>query len=309
MTAATIVDRPAIEAWFAHYGLGALRELTPTNNPAAPYLLATAVGRYRLVLPAQTDSAAFCLALRNLLADAGLPCARVLMTREGRATQPLAGRAAALLPGPAEPRFATSSPAQCAALGETLARLHVAARDFGLRRENPQGLPRWRALASALESQLDEESNILVSAELRYQALYRFADLPRGTVHGHPLPGHLAFDETRALDLGELTYACTDSLLVDVALAVAGWAGTEAGIDAGRGRALLDAYHACRPLTPIERGGWPTVLRSAALQLWLEALAAADATRAASHERLLRWLVAHEKDVRALWPRTPAGGG
>jgi homoserine kinase type II len=97
--------------------------------------------------------------------------------------------------------------------------------------------------------------------------------------------------------------------LVDLALAVAGCARAEDGrLDAGRARALIDVYHARRPLTPIERGAWPTLLRAAALQLWLTTLAATAApTRAAPFAAFLRWLTTNEKDVRALWPRAAGG--
>ncbi len=309
MSVATTVDRSAIEAWLAHYGLGPLRELTPTGNPAVPYLLTTTDGHYRMVLPTQAEPAAFCLALTTLLADAGLPCARPLMTRGGQSVQPLAGRAAALLPDCASLDDTRPTITQCAALGEMLARLHLAARDFRLRRDNPQGLPRWRALAAALGPQLGGEADALLTGELRYQALYRFADLPRGTIHGRPLPRQMGFSDAGVADLGDLTHACTDSLLVDLALAVAGCARVDDGaLDPGRVHALLDAYHARRPLTPIERGAWPTLLRAAALQLWLAALAgAATSTQAAPFAQLLYWLTTHEKDVRALWPHAATG--
>ncbi len=308
MTAVIAVDRSAIEAWLTHYGLGALREVTATDDPTTPYLLTTAAGRYRLVLPAQTEPAAFCSALGDLLADAGLPCARPLMTRDGEAAQPLAGRMAALLPGPTLTGNTTPSLAQCTALGDVLARLHLAAEGFELRRENPQALPRWRALAAALKSQLDEETNALLAAELRYQALYRFTDLPRGTIHGRPLSQHVGFSDTGVADLGDLTHACNDRLLVDVALAVGSCARKEPGIDAERARRLLDAYAARRPLTAIERGAWPTLLRAAALQLWLAALTDVGPAQARPYRQLLEWLTTNEKDVRALWPRTSAGG-
>lgn len=308
MTAATTVDRSAIEAWLAHYGLGDLRDLSPTDNPSAPYLLTTTAGHYRLLLPAQTEPVAFCLALANVLADAGLPCARPVMTREGQATQPLAGRVAALLPDTTTRAPAALTSGQCTALGDVLARLHVAAQSFALRRDNPQALARWRAMAGAMAPQLDAETNALLAAELHYQALYRFSDLPSGTIHGHPLPEQLRFSDSAVADLGDLTHACSDRLLVDVALAVAGCARKQPGIDTERARALLDAYHARRPLTAIERGAWPTLLRAAALQLWLGVLNDVGPAQAAPYRQLLEWLTTNEKEARALWPRASVGG-
>lgn len=300
------VDRPAIEVWLAHYGLGELRELTPTHNPVAPYRLTTAAGHYRLMLPATTDANPFCLALAAFLADAGLPCARPLSTRDGRTAPPLAGRTAALLPERASAETPDLTPARAAAVGDTLARLHLAARTFPLQRDNPQGLARWRALGAAVENALDDDARALLAAELRYQALYRFSDLPRGTVHGQPLATQLAFDGDALVDLGDLSHACTDRLLWDLALALAGDADQTPDVDAERARALLAAYHARRPLTPIERGAWPTLVRAATLQWWLAALADGQARRADTLAQRLRWLARHEQDVRAWWPRPSA---
>jgi homoserine kinase type II len=71
-------------------------------------------------------------------------------------------------------------------------------------------------------------------------------------------------------------FAGVDCWLFDVAVCANDWClvdpGRERALDPALTRAFLAAYHALRPVTPLERDAWPVLLRAAALRFWLSRL-------------------------------------
>ena len=182
------------------------------------------------------------------------------------------------------------APHDCARAGERLARAHLAAGAIG-GRDNPYD-GAWRKIRAAqISSSLTPAHAALLAAELQFQALYRFADLPRGVVFG---------DGARDLGRVDARYVCRDVWLWDLALAAEHWCCVDDGLAREHIEALLAAYHRLRPLTAIERGAWPVLLRRAALQraLGLHFSGASDAQAWTA----LTTRVHESKFVGKLWP-------
>ena len=165
---------------------------------------------------------------------------------------------------------------ECAELGALLARMHLAGRSYPEYLDNPRGPKWWRAAARAVRPFLDAGAQALLDEELRFQALYRFPDLPRGPVHADLFRDNALFEGGRISGVIDFYFAGVDCLLFDLAVCANDWCLVDAerdrGLDPAQVRALLQAYAALRPFSALERGAWPVMLRAAALRFWLSRL-------------------------------------
>ncbi len=218
------------------------------------------------------DELAFYLALMAHLAARGLPCPAPLADLAGRIQRPLANKPAALftrLPGH---EVVAPDAKHCAAVGDALARLHLAAADFPAPQPNPRGLGWCRETAGRLLPLLAPAAAALLTDELADQSATHPA-LPRGVVHADLFRDNVLFDGYRLSGLLDFYFAGKDELLFDLAVAANDWCLDDAGrLHADRTQALLAAYHAQRPLLAAEAAAWPRLLRRAALRFWLSRL-------------------------------------
>ena len=173
-------------------------------------------------------------------------------------------------------------PAHCAAVGDMLARAHLAARDYELRQPNLRGLAWWNETVPVILPHLDESQAALIRAELAYQnhtaASSAYAALPRGAVHADLFRDNVMFEGTPGQPVlsgfFDFYFAGVDTWLFDLAVTLNDWAvdlptGTT---DAARTQALLNAYQAVRPLADAERRLLPAMLRAGALRFWVSRL-------------------------------------
>src|ERR1700755_1014228 len=113
------------------------------------FLVHTSKGAFILTLYEKrvaVDDLPYFLSLMAHLADRGVRCPQASRNRAGEVYSSLAGRPAAIinfLEGmwPRRPNVA-----HCAGVGEALARMHLAGRDFPLSRKNPLSVSGWRPL-------------------------------------------------------------------------------------------------------------------------------------------------------------------
>src|SRR5690606_26769209 len=88
------------------------------------------------------------------------------------------------------------TPMHCAALGEALARMHLAAADFALTRENALSLAGWHQLAQEAGERADAVAPGLaaeVAAELALLERAWPSGLPAGIIHADLFPDNVFF--------------------------------------------------------------------------------------------------------------------
>jgi len=276
----THVSATELSAWLANYSVGRLVASEPIKAGIenSNYFVTTTQGRYVLTLFERLPAGElpFYLGLMAHLARHGIPCPAPIADLSDRYLQSLKGKPAALVTRLGGASIERPGAAACAELGALLARLHLAARSYGAYLENPRGPRWWRVAAQDLRPFVKQDQYELLESEIAFQSQHRFPDLPRGPVHADLFRDNALFEDGRISGVIDFYFAGVDCLLYDLAVCANDWClvdpERDAALHPGRGRALLDAYHAVRPLTALERDAWPAMLRAAALRFWLSRL-------------------------------------
>lgn len=277
MSVYTTVAPDELRAWLGQHNVGTLVDLKGISAGIenTNYFVTTTAGRYVLTLFEKLTRAElpFYLNLMAHLADHGIPSARPIPDLEGELLGELNGKPAALvafLPGKDVDEPAA---AHCSAVGSMLARIHRAGLSYPARMENPRGLGWWQAVTPEIAGFLPPDDAALLRSEVEVQSAQDFSDLPSGAIHADLFRDNALFEGGRISGVIDFYFACTDTLLFDVAVCVNDWCVNPGGdIDPSRSAALTAAYGALRPFTQREIRAWPVVLRAAALRFWISRL-------------------------------------
>ncbi|OZI44552.1 homoserine kinase [Bordetella genomosp. 5] len=286
MAVFTPVTEQDARALLALYDLGdlvSLRGIT-AGIENTNYFLHTSSGEYVLTLfeVLTQEQLPFYIELMHHLASRGIPVPQPQTLKDGTRLTTLHGKPTAIvsrLPGGYEP---APGPRHCALAGATLARTHLAGRDYPLTQPNLRGLPWWEQTAPKVLPFLTPEQSALLQDELRDQqaaaASAAWQRLPSGPAHCDLFRDNVlfagTFDDPLMGGFIDFYFAGCDTWLFDVAVSVNDWCIVrETGefvpelVDT-----WLAAYAAVRPFTDEERAAWPTMLRGAALRFWLSRL-------------------------------------
>ena len=189
------------------------------------FLLHTTSGYFILTLYEKRvakNDLPFFLALMAHLAVHGITCPQPVKNRRGEALAMLAGRPAAIITflegiWPRKPNVA-----HCAGVGQVLAKMHLAGRDFPMSRANALSVSGWRPLFDAAASRADELQHGLrdfISAELDALESGIWPEhLPKGVIHADLFPDNVFFLGEKLSGVIDFTFACNDILAYDIAI-------------------------------------------------------------------------------------------
>jgi homoserine kinase type II len=240
------------------------------------YFVSTSHGEFVLTLFEQhdVDELPYFLDVMTFFYQHGIPSAHPAADKAGHYLKMLCGKPAALvhrLPGRGVNTVATS--AQCAAIGDVLADMHLVGQQFHYRRKTERGAQWRQKTGENLQTHLDPEQAELLSDELAFQAGYASLDLPYGVTHSDLFRDNALFDGNELTGIIDFYYASDEYLLYDLAVAVNDWCVDENGLpELGRYQTLMQHYLKKRALTAAEKMHWNRVLRAAALRFWLSRL-------------------------------------
>lgn len=240
------------------------------------------------------------LDLLDHLAARGCPVPRTMHDRTGASYRMVEGKAAALiefLPGVSPTR---PTPAQAHAVGEVLARLHLAAQDFPRARANAMD---FAASAAILDACGAERLGTIhpdlpaMLAPAHAAAALDLAALPQSQTHTDLFPDNVLMLGARVTGLIDFYFACTGPMVLDLAVTHAAWSFDAANAhDPAIGTALIAGYESVRKLGPAERALFPEVAKGACLRFvasraedWLDTPDDALVTRKDPMQFVARW--------------------
>ena len=168
--------------------------------------------------------------------------------------------------------------AHCAAVGEMLARMHLAARSYPRQQPHLRGLAWWNETVPVVLPYVDAAQAALLKSELAFQnhvaAGSAYAALPRGAIHADLFRDNVMFEQGRLTGLFDFYFAGVDTWLFDLAVCLNDWciAQDSGEHDPDLACALIFAYAGVRPLAAAERHLLPAMLRAGALRFWISRL-------------------------------------
>ncbi len=281
MAVYTDVSDDALHGFLAEYSIGGLvafrgiAEGVENSN----FSLRTTAGDFILTLYERRVDPAdlpWFIGLMQHLAAHGITCPQPVPGRDGLPLRMLCGRHAAIttfLPG-VWPRRVQQ--AQCAALGQALARLHLAGDGYRPARANALGPQAWPPLLDRCRARADEvQPGLAAELDLATPSILAAWPhrLPTGHIHADLFPDNVFFLDGALSGLIDFYFACTDILAYDVAVCLNAWCfEPDFSFNVTRARALLRGYAAVRPMPAGETEALPVLAQGAALRFLLTRL-------------------------------------
>lgn len=278
MAVYTEVSDAELEAFLSEYDIGeavsfkGIAEGVENTN----FVLTTDKAQYMVTLyekRVDPRDLPFFLGLMDHLAERGINCPRPIHGRDGRALRTLAGKPAAItsfLTG-MWPRRMTVK--HCGPIGEALAGLHLAGRDFAIKRPNALSVAGWRPLYDGARAHIDPALAQELEAELDHFEKNWPKSLPAGVIHADLFNDNVFFLHDRLTGIFDFYFACNDFLAYDVAICLNAWCfEIDNSFNATKARALLQGYDKVRPLDGEERQALPMLARGSALRFMLTRL-------------------------------------
>ncbi len=282
MAVFTALTRDEIVALLGHYALGRLIDFQGIERGIenSNFFLTTDAGRFVLTVFERLTARElpFYLGLMQHLARRRLPVPLPAETDRGSLAAEVHGKPVAIVSRVPGRAVEQPSPRQCELVGGFLGRLHLEAQDFPISQPNPRGLAWWKLAAVQLRPHLPEATLAALLAEIEFQDRFAheagYTALPSGPIHADLFRDNVLFESDAIGGAIDFYFAGRDTWLYDLAVTLNDWCvDLDSGeFDLPRAAALMQAYHAVRPLTAAEHRAWRGTLRAAALRFWVSRL-------------------------------------
>ncbi|MDP3797099.1 MAG: homoserine kinase [Polaromonas sp.] len=244
------------------------------------YFVDTDQGHYVLTLFERltSEQLPYYLHLMKHLAARGIPVPDPAANDKGDILHRLKGKPTAVVNKLRGHSELAPTPAHCAAVGEMLARMHLAGLDYPRQQPNLRGLAWWNETVPVVLPHLTPEQRSLILGELAYQnhvaASSACRSLPRGAVHADLFRDNVMFEDGKLTGFFDFYFAGCDAFLFDIGVCLNDWCIDlgQGAQDSARSDAFVAAYQGVRRLTAQERTLLPAMQRAGALRFWVSRL-------------------------------------
>ena len=276
MSVYTSVNIKELKIWLQDYAFDDLTDyqgiksgITNTN-----YFLMTAHDRFVLTLFEKNtiEDLPYFVDLMSHLATHSFLCPKPILKKNGTALSILKNKPALIVTCLKGKEITNHEVNNCKAVGKSLAELHVKSANFVAQHQNTRDLSWIKKTAETLFNELPQDESKLLREEILYQEKQNYK-LPKSTIHGDLFKDNVLFLNDEVSGFIDFYYACTDYLILDVAIAVNDWCvNSDGSFDESRLNAFLDAYKKIRSFNDNEDRAWNDVLRLASLRFWVSRL-------------------------------------
>jgi len=276
MAVYTHISAEELTQYLTRFDIGTLASFAGITDGVenTNYRLVTTAGSFILTLfekRVRAEDLPFCLSFMEHLQGRGIPCPRVIPDKDGERIVPFKGKPAVIITF-LEGRWPQRTENfHAAAVGRTLAQMHLAGKDFDMRRDNPMSLPVWNALIDSCGSKADKLERGLfpfLKKELHWQMENRPEFLPTGPIHADLFPDNVFFDGEKLTGVIDFYFSCTDVFAYDLMLTLNAWCFDSTGqVSAQKSSELIGAYKKERPLSAQEQASLAFFGRAAALRI------------------------------------------
>lgn len=276
MSVYTCITRPQLDQFFSAYSLGEVVSFEGITDGIdnTNYGVTTTQGSFILTLfeSLTVDDLPHFLKLLSHLVKNDLPCPCPQSGHPANSLRQLNGKPAAVFKRLSGAATVSPSVLHCQEIGLQLASLHRCTQGYDFPIESSNDLGWCETVLNKIGAHLSATDRELIDDELAFQAKNSLVNLPSGVIHADLFRDNVLFVDDRLSGLLDFYSACTDTLLLDVAIAANDWCCDNGRINVEKFTALLAAYESLRPLEPAEKQHWPILLRAAALRFWLSRL-------------------------------------
>lgn len=276
MSVYTRITRPQLDQFFSAYTLGEVVSFEGITDGIdnTNYFVTTTQGGFVLTLfeSLSVDDLSHVLKLLSQLGKNSLPCSYPQSDRQGNPLRRLNGKPAAVFKRLYGVATVSPSVLHCQEIGLQLASLHRCTQGYVFPVESSNDLGWCKTVLNKIGAHLSATDRELIDDELTFQAKNSPVNLPSGVIHADLFRDNVLFVDDRLSGLLDFYSACTDTLLLDVAITANDWCCDNGTVNNEKFTALLAAYESLRPLEPLEKQYWPILLRAAALRFWLSRL-------------------------------------